>query len=225
MLTSTLNLQKMQLDQLQDLAEFIVTENFKHHSNNTLPEDYLKDIDSIYKEEMRFYRNSQIYVSRDTFGDISGAIRVLKWNLMDVLPIEKIFGIDPIEASQKTTINGIYHIGRFAIKREVKDIQLFKQLMVCAIAPICEHEDNIAYAEIDAKLLRVLTLLGIETTVVGESIQYLGSETIPVMMTAGGLMNFYNKNRYLVGNQVELPARTYILPESVVFAKSNHTTL
>ena len=42
------NLQKLQSNQLKDLAEFIVTENFKHHSNNALPEDYRNDVNSIY---------------------------------------------------------------------------------------------------------------------------------------------------------------------------------
>jgi len=225
MILTKTNLQKLQSNQLKDLAEFIVTENFKHHSNNALPEDYRNDVNSIYKEEINFYRNSKIYVSRDDSNQISGAIRLLRWNLMDVLPIEKIFGIDPIAAIPGSTVKGIYHIGRFAIKKEVKDIQLFKQLMVCAIAPICEHEDNVAFAEIDSKLLRILNLLGIETTVIGDSIMYLGSETIPVLMTSKGLTIFYNKNKHLVGDFLEKPVKPYILPESVVFGRSTFTTL
>ena len=66
--------------------------------------------------------------------------------------------------------------------------------MVCAIPPICKNKGNIAFAECDSKLLRILTLLGIKATVIGNSINYLGSETIPILMTYDGLIDFYTQN-------------------------------
>ncbi len=190
-------LEKLEANQILDLAKFIVTENFKHHPNNILPEDYKRDVNSIYNEEIDYYKDSDIYTAKDYLGSIVGSIRVLRWNYLDVLPLQKIFGINPFLTIKNTSINNIYHIGRFAIKKDVQGINLFKQLMVCAIAPICNHKDNIAFAECDRKLLRILSLLGIKTGVIGKSINYLGSETIPISMTYDGLIGFYNKNKEL----------------------------
>ncbi len=211
-------LEKLQANQIFDLAEFVVTENFKHHSNNSLPKDYKNDVNSIHKEEMSYYENSEVYTAKDHLGSILGAIRVLKWNYTDVLPLQKIFNINPLLAINKPNINNIYHIGRFAIKKDVQGINLFKQLMVCAIAPICKHTGNIAFAECDSKLLRVLHMLGIKTTVIGESVNYLGSETIPIALTYEGLIDFYNENKALVSKDALKPqVASHRLPKRVVF--------
>jgi hypothetical protein len=109
-------------------------------------------------------------------------------------------------------VNNIYHIGRFAIKKGVRDISLLKKLMVNAIAPICEHKDNIAFAECDSKLLRILNILGIKTDIIGESIEYLGSETIPIAMSYDGLIDFYVKNLHLAGILDSDVIDPYMLP-------------
>jgi hypothetical protein len=209
--------------QILDLAKFIVTENFKHHSNNVLPQDYEDDINSICDEEIKYADHSEIFVVKNDTDDITGAIRVLKWNYSDVLPIQKIFGINPLLAITNYDVNEIYHIGRFAIQKESKDVNLFKKLMVCAIAPVCAQKGNIAFAEIDSKLLRVLRLLGIKASVIGESIEYLGSETIPVAFTYDGLINFYNKNKSLVAPET-LASNSLVpeLQESVVSENINY---
>jgi hypothetical protein len=218
-------LEKLQENQLLDLAKFVVTENFKHHSKNCLPIEYQKDVNSIYREELDFYKNSDIYTSKNPSGSILGAIRVLKWNFTDVLPLQNIFGINPLLVINQSNINNIYHIGRFAIKKDLGDINLFKQLMVCAITPICKHKENIAFAECDSKLLRILNLLGIKTTVIGESINYLGSETIPIAMMYAGVINFYNENKHLVADVLKKSTDSYVLPKSVVMSskESNYT--
>ncbi|EDP96140.1 hypothetical protein U8527_14615 [Kordia algicida OT-1] len=211
------HLERLQKNQILDIAKFVVKENFKHHANNILPSDYEKDVAYIKNEEQKFYKDSEIYAAKDRMGSILGAIRVLKWNYKDKLPLEKIFGINPLMATQKTKINSIFHIGRFAIKKNVRNVNLFKKLMVCAIKPICQHKDNIAFAEIDSKLLRVLSLLGIKTEIIGKSINYLGSETIPISMTYEGLIDFYNKNKVLVASETfNKPLQTQQLPLSVV---------
>src|SRR5690606_16427117 len=130
--------------------------------------------------EEQYFKNSKVYVAKEFSGNIIGSIRSLKWNYVDILPIQKIFNIDPIIYSNNLLNSEIWHIGRFAIKKEIKDRSLFKRLMVCAIHPICQKKNNIAFAECDSKLLRVLNILGIQTNVVGDSINYLGSETIPI---------------------------------------------
>ena len=199
-------LERLEKHNVLDLAKFVVAENFKHHAKNTLPKEYKDDIASIYQEEITHFNNAATFVSRDVTDNILGVIRVLKWNYTDLLPIQKIFGINPLVATKSQKTNNIYHIGRFAIKKEVQNINLFKKLMVCAIAPVCSHKNNIVFAECDSKLLRVLNLLGIKATVIGESVNYLGSETIPVLMTYDGLIDFYNQNKTLVSSNMLSPA-------------------
>lgn len=204
------------------MSKFVVTENFNHHSNEIFPGNYQNDIDSVYKEEMGFLEHSKIFISRDDQGDLLGTIRVLKWDFVSVLPIQKMFGIDPFLCTEGNDINEIWHIGRFAIKKGVRDVNLLKKLLVSAIAPICTHKDNIAFAEIDAKLLRVLKLMGIKAKIVGESIEYLGSETIPVCMSYSGLIDFYNENKNLaLPEQSITGSNSYKLPNKVVFNAEN----
>ncbi len=190
-------LEILELNQIFNLAEFVVEENFKHHSNNALPNSFENDINAILDEEMGYIENSKIFVSKNSLGNILGSIRVLKWNYIDTLPLQKIFSINPLLAVDNIP-NDIWHIGRFAIRKGVRDVNLFKQLMVCAIAPVCKHIDNVAFAECDSKLLRTLYLLGIKATIIGKSVNYLGSETIPICMTYNGLIDFYTKNKVLV---------------------------
>ncbi|GIQ60986.1 hypothetical protein Flavo103_41220 [Flavobacterium collinsii] len=208
------------------MSKFVVTENFNHHSNEILPGHYQNDIDAVYKEEMGFLENSKIFAFKNDLGDLIGTIRVLKWDFITPLPIQKMFGINPFICAEGNAINEIWHIGRFAIKKGVRDVNLLKKLLVCAIAPVCQHKDNMAFAEIDAKLLRVLTLMGIKAKVVGKSIEYLGSETIPVSMSYAGLIDFYNENKDLVTPEdFELSTPNSKLPNKVVFDanKLNYT--
>lgn len=180
------------------MSKFVVTENFNHHANEVYSSSYQNDIESVYQEEMGFLKNSKIFIFKNDVNELIGTIRVLKWDFISPLPIQKMFDIDPFMCTEGNPINEIWHIGRFAIKKGTRDINLLKKLLVCAIAPVCVHKDNIAFAEIDAKLLRVLQLMGIKAKIVGKSIEYLGSETIPVSMSYNGLIDFYNENKNLV---------------------------
>ncbi len=198
-MTHTVNhLNEAKQNELFNMSKFVVMENFKHHTNEAMTQDYNEDIASIYKEEMEYLSNSQISTVKNEAGEITGTIRVLKWDYVTPLPIQKMFNINPLLCTNGNPINEIFHIGRFAIKKEASDINLLKKLMAFAIKPICEHKDNIGFAECDAKLLRVMRLMGIKAKVVGESIEYLGSETIPVSLPYNGLIDFYNENKHLI---------------------------
>ena len=89
-----------------------------------------------------------------------------------------------------------WHIGRFAIDSQsgVSMLTLFKQLVYLSIVPIIEDPQGGMIAEMDSKLLRTLKILGIETVRLGESVEYLHSETIPVYSERKGLLYFYNRN-------------------------------
>ena len=206
-------LEKLPKNQLIDLAEFIVTENFKHHSNNKLTENYKNDVNSIFEEEFNFYENSEVFATKDQAGNILGAIRLLKWNYTDVLPLQKIFGINPLIAFSQPNTNDIFHVGRFAVKKDVHNINLFKKLLVCIAKIICNNMGNVAFAECDSKLLRVLKLFGIKALEIGNSVNYLGSETIPIVMTCEGIIDFYNSNKHLLENRMNKIPDFHALPK------------
>lgn len=198
----TNNLRQINKNEILNMSKFIVEENFKHHTSNEFPSNIQEEINSIYKEEMDYVENSKIYSVENDFGKIIGIIRVLKWDFINPLPIEKLFGINPLLCTENKDVNEFWHIGRFAIDKTVCNLTLLKRLMVWAIAPICKNKNNIAFAECDAKLLRVLSLMGIKTKIIGDSIDYLGSETIPISMSYNGLIEFYNNNKHLIFNDV-----------------------
>jgi len=110
----------------------------------------------------------------------------------------------------------IWHIGRFAIRKDIRKsgFILFKTLMAHAIYDVCAIKNSIAIAECDAKLLKTLRVLGIEAIPITNSIHYLGSETVPVILTYQGLKNFLNAHSHLLSQNNES------LHQSVVL--SNH---
>lgn len=219
MVSQISNLTQINKNEILNISKFIVEENFKHHAPNKFPSNIQDEINSIYKEEMNYVENSKIFSVKNDFGKIIGTIRVLKWDFVNPLPIEKLFGINPLLCTENRKINEFWHIGRFAINKAVCNLSLLKKLMVCAIAPVCKHKNNIAFAECDTKLLRVLSLMEIKTKIIGESIDYLGSKTIPISMFYDGLIEFYNKNKHLVPYDViNNVSKAKELHNKVVFA-------
>ena len=185
-------------NELFKLSRFVVLENFKHHADNVLPSTIQEEIDSIYQEELAYAKNAIVFMSKTRTGKVQGTIRSMRWDYRTPLPIQKMFGIDPTHYVCGLPQAEIWHIGRFAIKKGTRDIMLLKELMANAIEPVCQHPYNVAFAECDAKLLRIMRLMGIKAEVIGESIDYLGSETIPVLLPYEGLIEFYHQNKHLV---------------------------
>lgn len=196
---------------LHELSKFVIYENFIHHSKSFDLKKLNKEIEILYKEELRF-NNSKVFVSKDADNNISGSIRVLKWNGKDILPIEKLFAIKPSSILDNKHVN-IWHIGRFAIKKceDNAGFGTFKTLMTFAINEVCKSENSVAIAECDVKLLKILKLLGIEAEILAEPIYYLGSATVPVLFSYKGLRSFLDKNYYLI------PQHQMQLHNSVVF--------
>lgn len=206
---------KLKKTDLKSLAKFVVDQNFNHHLNVAMSPTYQSDVLSLFEEEASFLSSSDIFIAKEHSNNIVGSIRVLKWDYLNVLPIEKIFSIDPLWFSNQVKTHDTYHIGRFAIKKDLRNLNLLKKLLLHAIEPVCSHPLNIAFAECDSKLLRTLTLLGIKTTIIGKSINYLGSETLPILMKTSGLSSFYQKNKHLIqkGLNLQMTSKsTYIVP-------------
>ncbi|MDR6759860.1 hypothetical protein J2Y38_000039 [Flavobacterium sp. 2755] len=192
-------LERLELDQLSELAKFVVEENFSHHCEDVNSNELVTDTQEVYDEELNYFKDSEIFVAKDFSGNIQGSIRVIKWDYKTKLPLQKIFNIDPLSVfGYSDQFSSIWHIGRFATKKNLKDKTLFKKLMVCAIAPICEQKNGVAFAECDSKLLRIMNLMGIKAQVIGASVHYLGSETIPIALNYDGLKEFYNNNKNFV---------------------------
>lgn len=196
--------------ELFNLATFIVEENYYHHDIHSI-KSIEEDAQLIYLEEEKF-NNSKIFLTRDNMNSIIGSIRVFKWDYCTELPLEKIFGIKAKSIFQDEN-QEIWHIGRFAIKKgaDLKGFNVFKTLMALGLNEICKNKNSIALAECDVKLLRILTLLGFESKVLANSVNYLGSETIPVFFTYESIKNFLEKNQALLHKEI------ISLHESVVF--------
>ncbi len=192
--------EKLEMDQLSELANFVVNENMSHHTDHEVDETkHIQDmITKIYYEDLNLFFNSEFFVSKDSSGAIEGAIRIVKWDYHQELPIQKLFQIDPLQLSSRKRRTPIWHIGRFATRKNIGDRLLFKKLMVYAIAPLCKKKRGLAFAECDSKLLRAMQLLGIKARVLGKSIDYLGSETIPISLDYDGLKEFYHQNKKLI---------------------------
>lgn len=187
---------KVDSDYLYKIAEFVVKANYNHHAGNVFPAELEEEIEAVYREELRYISSSKIFLVENNDGQMIGCIRVMKWDMVSELPMQKIFNINPLNSIEDIDPSAsIWHIGRFAVDSctNVSSVSLFKQLMVCAITPICKEKDSYMVAECDSKLLRVMGLLGIDTVHLGDGVHYLGSETIPVYSTRRGLLNFYHK--------------------------------
>lgn len=134
---------------LYELAEFVVRENYKHHTGGFSSESIKDEIRSVYQEELRYIDNSKVFVVRNNVRKIIGSIRVFKWDKKKVLPLQKIFGINPLMAIHPESDYSYWHIGRFAIDSfaGIPTITLFKQLMVYAVHPIVCDEKSYMIAE------------------------------------------------------------------------------
>ena len=109
----------------------------------------------LEEEEYLYDNKSHIYIARDAFGNIIGCIRSFHWDKHKILPIEKIYGINPLNAIHQESKYSFWHIGRFAVAKDsgISTLTLFKRLMALAVKPIVEDKYSYMIAEIDSKLL------------------------------------------------------------------------
>lgn len=134
-----------------------------------------------------------------------------RWNENSILPIQKLFAINPSNIKAINKIDHIWHIGRFAIsKTEKEGAILLKRLIALAIYPICQDPNSIMLAECDKRFVRGLNLLGIKTEPLGPGITYLGSHTIPIYSKREWLQLFLEKSIYLSeAINIYMPNRRY----------------
>jgi hypothetical protein len=188
---------KLSFDELNELAEFVVSENYKHHKKQSFSMMSLRnEIDEVLKDEILFYGSSHIIVVRNNQDRIVGTIRLMKWDGRVELPITKFFGINPKDLSINSSNTIVWHMGRFAVSSEIKDCrnELFRLLIFYALAPICRVKDSILLAECDSKLFHVASYLGLNVIALDEGKEILGSTTIPMYATRDGMTEFIMNN-------------------------------
>ena len=192
-------------EHIHELADFVVKENYKHHAGDFDCEIIQDEVESVYEEELDFADDSAYFIARHKSGSIIGTIRVFKWDRVKTLPLQRIFGINPLKEIHPEKDYSYWHIGRFAIDSfsGIPTLTLFKLLMLSAINPIICDDKSYMIAEIDSKLLKVINALGLETKQMGNSVNYLASETIPVYSSRKTLITFYrtNQNRRIFNTQ------------------------
>ena len=203
---------------LPAVARFVVNENYKHHKSGKIDiRSFSKDYTSVLTEEDAFFEYSSTIVAKNQFGGIVGAIRITHWNdNPHTLPLIKIFGdeiVDPQELLN--SYHHLWHVGRFAIRQEYgNNGKLFKMLMLYAISPIFQHRQGVLLAEADEKLLRIMKALRIDVKSLSEGKEYIGSITIPMMVTKEGLTEFMLRNLFMAFD-VRFDVEQSQLPERV----------
>ena len=136
MINANYSINRLNAHELYNLAEFVVSENNESHICGSMSAaEQMKSVHSIHKEESTYYNDSIVYAVRNRYNSISGTIRTLKWNYSDELPIETIFGICPFQIMRQFQKSEVWHIGRFAISKNIRQIKLFKKLVMHAIQP------------------------------------------------------------------------------------------
>jgi|WetSurMetagenome_2_1015567.scaffolds.fasta_scaffold68916_2 hypothetical protein len=181
---------------LHEIAEFIVKENYAHHLVSFTEEEVANDVAAVYQEELYLYNGlSYIYIVRNHLHDLIGCIRTVHWDRKTKLPIEKIYGINPLTFIHSEQKYSYWHIGRFVVSSNagISTLVLFKRLVAFAVRPIIEDKYSYMIAEIDSKLLKVVNALGFITRQAGSPMNYLTSETVPVYSSKRGVNRFYSR--------------------------------
>ncbi|MFD2968788.1 hypothetical protein [Sphingobacterium bambusae] len=193
----------LEKNELLKLAQFVVNQNANHHSEFIRELEREARIAKLLLEEVRFSPNSRHYVAENsTNQEIVGCIRLLKWDNAQKLPLQQDFAVDVDEILKDRLYVDVWHIGRFAIAHGIRSIGVFKALMLSVIGPISSGDESLTFAECDEKLLKVLNLLEIRTTIVGKPKFYLGSRTYPISISKKTLKDFFQKNMDSIGPNI-----------------------
>lgn len=185
-------------EELHEVAEFVVMENYLHHSKQpSLPSAI--EIENIFEEERRLINISRALVARNKAGQIIGTIRITQWDKKTTLPLESLFGINPLDINLDKKVSKFWHIGRLSISKgePYSTVNLMRTLMINAVYPVVKEGMGCLLAEVDRKLFGILGKLGIVVFQLAPSIPYLACETIPVYSTSEAMQGFYEQNKHL----------------------------
>jgi len=184
-----------------NICQFVIRVYYQVHGRLVVNEQLLQEVQKISKEEQSLFDELHYYVIQNKKGEMVGSIRSGLWNKKGKLPIFEEFEIP----NEYRNHNGdVWHIGRFAVDPQKMDenirkyrLMIFKLLLFHAIQHVCVQEENIMLAECDRKLHEKVKLLNICSKEIGESKQYIGSETVPIFNTSNALKLFLWNHKHL----------------------------
>lgn len=196
---------------IKELVSYVIRENYLHHGVQKDAAERESETAALCAEEAQ-YTDSHIFAAM-AGNRICGTIRICKKLPGQVLPLEKMYGIDVWTLVPADT--SVYHIGRFAVSKgaDGSGIRVLKTLMALALHVADNDHTGTVFAECDRKLLRTVRQLGIEAEAIGKPVFYLGSETVPVQMPRDSYQKFLDANAALLREEV---LRLGAWPESPV---------
>lgn len=187
-------------------SEFVANANYLIHQKKYAPDWEIQD---VLEHETELYPHSVFFVLKDAGEQYIGAIRATLWDGTFHLPMDREFGIDIRQVINDRGLHPteIWHVARFAV-HSYKNIglsinfderlKIIRILLSSVIKLICRHDNNVMLAECDERFLNINPFIGIiGNEIIGESLMYLGSPTIPVINTAKNLSLFLEKNNIL----------------------------
>lgn len=180
-------------EELREMLAFYIFEIYDHFNfTDFTRESYELELDHLLREDTAFYGSSLYYILRDVKEhQIYGSIKTTYWDKNTPLPIEKLFNVHP-ETLIVPEITNYWHIGRFVISQKIpKDrISILKKMLFNAFFPVYSLGKGLIVAECDKKLTITLDKLGIRSCALGNSIEYICSETLPIYIRSEWLNGF-----------------------------------
>ena len=151
-----------------------------------------EDFDKMSADDLETMEHSTIYTAVNRTGSYLGTIRIIE-KTDQTLPMERDFHLDALEVCRSHGISPhrIFEIARFAkSSEEIQKAKLsIRQGMAVTDALIAHcvrltsrERGNIWVASIDIHVLELLRRRGFRFFPIGETADYLGSPTTPVML-------------------------------------------
>lgn len=200
---------RLQKEELEEMVAFIVAENYWGHQRLALsPAELSEEINDLAKEDLEFFDSSIYYVLRNKKDHkIYGSIKLTYWDKTTILPIQRLFGVSIPCINFLHDRTKVWHIGRFAISHKIPAgrITILKKLLFNAFYPLNRLGDGLLLAECDKKLTSTLESLGVHSLQLGNSLSYLGSETLPICIKSSWLDGFIasNSERYFTRENMD----------------------
>jgi len=109
-------------------------------------------------------------------------------------PIERNFGVDIKKACNYLGFepDEIWHFGRLAIDstKTNRSIKALNTLLYHSLSIASRKPNNIVVAECDAQVCRKLEIIGINAIKAGLPLDYIGSMTFPIIVTAENIREY-----------------------------------
>jgi len=193
-------------DNLPAFSNFVAEINSRYCNKQGIIKE--KEIQDILKYDMQHYDWAYFYAIRNIEETIIATIKVTRWQNALYFPIHGEFNVDIEKILENLSFKPevIWHLGRLAIDQRMiatdkhlskHRLNILKILLIAAFRHICTNDNNIMIAECDTRLNEKIRLLGINSISIGNSMMYLGSETIPIYNTGKNLRQFLNTYGYV----------------------------